>query len=233
MGSKGTYSIWNESGKTLIVGGSPLEISYSVDASSTGILSSSVSQYEIAAFSFLSDLTTLFGGASPELTSTAFLSVSGKDFVPVNNPSEASVFLANYRLSLNNRPLVSRSFNMESISVGLDANKKILSFRTYVFPSFAANTEQSPILSYAEAKNALFSGKATLVEFSYTGEKTKKNIILQPSSPPARSTIYDIQLGYLFSPLEDFLAPVFLFSGRGSDSSGNTLSTTTVISATK
>ncbi|MFZ2025560.1 MAG: hypothetical protein WAV51_04745 [Microgenomates group bacterium] len=232
-GSKGAYSIWNESEKTLIVGGSPLEASYSVSNTPTKTLSSSTAQYEIAAFAFLSELTTLFGNATPELVSTTFLSPSNEDPVPVEDPTKATVFLANYRLSLDTHPLLSRSANIESVSVGIDADKNVLSFRSYVFPEFAKSSSPVSLMSYEEAKNNLFSGTGALIEFSYIGGDTKENVILQPSIPPTRSTIYAVQLGYFFSPVEEILTPVYLFLGKGTDSSGNLLSTTTVVSATK
>jgi len=181
----------------------------------------------------LTKLSSLFGNNQPSFSSETYIAPSGEDPVAVNNPTKATVFLANYQITLEGRPFISKSANLETASVGVDAQNNILSFRAYVFPQFKKTTAPSPILSYNEAQSFLFSKRGILLDFSFVGSKNKEATIVQPDAPPKMIIISNVLLGYYFSMESITLTPVYLFFGEGVDEQGKTLSTTTVVSATK
>jgi len=232
-GSKGTYLVWNETGRSLIVGGNPLEVSYSLNTGSTKSLSSDTSLYQKTALTFLNKLSSLFGEIQLKLSSETYIVPSGEDPVVVDNPTQSTVFLAKYRLLLGGYPLITSAANVEGAAVGVDADNNILSFRTYIFPQFIQNTSPSSLFSYSEAQNLLVSNKGILLSFSYIGDKNKTTAIAQSDAPPQTSTITNVLLGYYFSPETGNLSPVYIFLGEGVDKQNNVLSTTTVVSATK
>ncbi len=232
-GSKGTYLVWNETGKSLIVGGSPLEVSYSLNSGSTKSLSSDTSSYQKTALTFLNKFSSLFEEIQLKLSSETYILPSGEDPVVVDNPTQATVFLAKYHLLLGGRPLITSAANVEGAAVGVDADNNVLSFHTYVFPQFIPNTAPTSLLSYNEAQNLLVSNRGILLSFSYIGNKNKAVTIAQPDTPPQTSTITNVFLCYYFSPETEGLLPVYVFFGEGVDKQKNFLSTTTVVSATK
>lgn len=232
-GSKGVYFIWNEGGRSLIIGGNPAEVSYSSGAGSTKNLSSDTSTYKVAAQNFLNNFSSLFGDVHLNISSESYIVSSKEDPVVTEDPTKASVFLVNYYLLIGDRPVITSSANIEGASVGVDAENNILSFRSYVFPQFKADSKQVSLFSFSEAQNLLVSNRGVLLNFSYVGSKNQGESIAQANTPPQISTIKNVLLGYYFSPELKTLTPVYVFFGEGVDGQKNILSTITVVSANK
>lgn len=232
-GSKGTYFLWNEAGKTLTVGGSPLEVSYTNNTLSSKNLRDGVT-YSVSATAFLSNFSDLFPSLQPTLSSELYLAPQGGDPKVVLSKSDATVYLANYSFGLGGFPLLLSQATLESASVGLDADGNILSFQFSVLPAFIKTGASYSLISSGDAASLLLQNNGALVRFAYEkGASGKENVIIQPDTPPSSSSISDMQLGYYFDSSTLTLLPAFFFLGTGVDTNGNTLSTLSVVPAGK
>ncbi len=223
-----TYQ-WQRGGATLSIGGDPVSIVYTSGAVAVGASSLSLPQLRSAAASFIQKI-----GLSSSVVSFAdmepnyFAAPLGNIPQELPGPAQAVLIQVNYRYTINNRPLFLGIPNVPGASVRFNARGDVVLFRAMWVPEVISQKTEIPVISAQKAIERLMAGVGVLVSVSPQQTKDPEGIQYTVNA----SSVREILLGYYYGPGQTIFAPVYLFSGEGTDpDTGTPVSTVTIISA--
>lgn len=156
---------------------------------------------------------------------------SSNDSHPVEQSQPGGAFLAQVDLiaTIGGLPLYINDINSPTFSAGFDGSGQLVTIRGFILPSVEKSKKEVAIISYQEALARLKNGKGVLSRVSLvptTGE------VFYSGEIPSNIVIEKASLGYVYSPLQDYLVPAFVFTGGAITPIDNQrVVTTTVVSA--
>jgi len=219
---------WDEGEKTFSAGGSPPAIAYlSGLPKNLPSVSVSVEVLKRSARSFLEDNALVPAGTAAENINTAYLAPVGNDPVQTTR-DRATVVQLDYRLFLGGIPVLSGYPDIPTYTFWFDGAGAMRKFSGLLFPPVEVAGEIQ-ILSLSEAKARLESGGGTIL--SAFSQADKNRVETQYYSFKT-TRVTDASQAYYFTPGQEVLAPVYVFTGTATDErTKKTVNTITLVSA--
>lgn len=224
-GSRGQFSMWNEKGKNLVVGGNPLELSYSTGTPADTLFNDNINQelFTNAARTFLQSIQLTEPTIGVKLMPITYLSFVDKDPIQKTNPKGARALQLSYQYYVGTTPLFIRFPNNPSIAFQFNVHGDIISFFAFWPPALLPQTNTVAILPCSDAVQKLTSGSGILVDVT---KNTTDSSFFYANEPPKSVVVDSTEFGYYLSSPQKRLAPLFVFRGTAE---GGVFTTTTVL----
>jgi hypothetical protein len=162
-------------------------------------------------------------------TSPRYFNPSNGDANETTSMIEATSVELRFQYAINSIPIYFGSASGPSVTVRLDANKKIISVSAYIIPVFTKTTTDNQIVLSQEAVARLNNNEGRITDLVSSDKGDQPYYF---DSPPTVVDVVNVDLAYYYSPSQKTLVPVFAFKGTGSVG-GKTVETTTLVSAVK
>lgn len=226
VGSQGVSFYWNTKTRSLTVGGDPINIAYSEDVGLSDTIRATEDELSRAAVSYLTRLGIPPSPFFLKKTGSVYMRPEQQDPRPVASASAATLIQMSFQYTIDGFPVFVNPPSVPGAEVSVNGKGEVGSFRAFWFPTITKESEKNTIVSYDEAVRRLLSFQGVLASVETEGGTSE--VLL--TRPPDISTIYQVELGYFYSPDQQSLSPVFVFYGKGVQNS-LTLKTITLVSA--
>lgn len=226
-GSRGKYIIASQQEKEGTISETPLSFAFTLGRSSGSIISNDMSMYKKASDDLFESWSILSSTYKTRLLGIKFFSFSN-DAHPIEIPTPAGATLAqlDFGVLLDTLPVLIGDADTPIFTTSFDGNNTIIRVQGIILPNIE-NKGVIKIIPYVEALQKLKTNKGVLSGVSYTNRGIERFLT---GESPTNAAIEKAELGYLYSVNQDYLIPIYVFTGR-STLSGEEIITVTIVSA--
>ncbi len=228
-GSRGRMALVTQKTLEAAVSENPLSFAFTVASPSGSFVTGDATVYKNSAETTLREWSLL-----PEPFETSLFSLRYFRF-PDPHPEEQSapngalVAQVDLMTTIQGFPVFSGDANTPSFSADFDGGNRLIKIRGLVLPSVKKSGEEITIISYQDALERLKNGNGVLSSVSLSPDSNNR---FAAGGVPSNIAIERVILGYLYSPYQEYLVPVFVFTGKATTPKDNErVITTTVVSA--
>ena len=230
-GSRGRMVIASGNGREGVVSEAPFSFSFTIASYSGTIVSGNTTLYQDAAAAALSEWSLLPTPYTARLSFVRYFAFSNAEPHPIeqSDPRGALVAEIDMTASVEGYPIFVGDADTPAFSASFDGTNRLIKLRGVIFPNVVKGPKEIAIISYTEALQRLKNGVGVLSSMSLA-VKTKEGFMT--GEAPSGVAIERASLGYLYSPYQDYLVPIFVFTGKTNlQEERQQVITTTVVSA--
>ncbi len=228
-GSRGKYTNLNWNGKFGILSESPLAFSYTQAGQTDRFVTNDVDAYRDIALGAITELSMLpkpFVLSPPQIT---YLSIHDAHPTQLPDSQGAHVAQLNFSVQIESLPVFFSDADTPAFSISINGYNQITVFRGFFLPDIAKAPQPASVISYDEALSRLKSNKGILSSLSLARQGEYE---FMTGEVPDFIEVESASLGYFYSKNQDYLIPVFVFTGKAREpGSSAVLQTTTIVSA--
>lgn len=229
IGSRGRYASFSLNNKSGTLSENPLTFTLRAAVSSNRFVTNNISNYVDVFVSGLADLSVIPQPFSATISAQRFFSFNDPHPTELPAPQGATITQLDFAAIIGGMPVFINDADTPVFSASFNGDDALTELRAAILPDVTKETQNVSIISYSEALQRLKanSGIFSSVSLAGTGEKE-----FMTGALPSAINIRGVMLGYFYSPAQEFLVPVFVFTGVAAEPNEKAmLRTTTVVSA--
>lgn len=229
IGAKGRYASFIQGGKSGTISENPLAFVVRTSATSNKTIANNTNTYVSMVTEALTDLSLLPSLFVPTVTAQRYFKFDEPHPSDLQSPEGALVTRLDFTVLIENMPLFIGDADTPVFSASFNGDNTLVELRSSILPDIVREKNSVGIISYEEALRRLKTNTGVFSSVSLTSSGDKE---FMTGALPADIKVEKVTLGYYYSTTQDFLIPVFVFSGSAQEPGGSaTLRTTTVVSA--
>lgn len=229
IGAKGRYTSFSGAGKSGTVSENPLTFAFHTTSTSKKTVTNNINKYLTTVTGRLSELSVLPAIFKPTLSSQRFFTFDEPHPSELTGSEKALITKLDFAVAVEGLPVFIGDADTPVFSAGFNGDDVLVELRGFILPDITKGTQNIAIISYESALERLKNntGVFSSVSLSASGDKE-----FMTGGLPSSVQIEKAVLGYYYSPLQDYLVPVFVFSGVAQEPGEKAvLRTTMVVSA--
>ena len=229
IGSKGRYASFSSGPRSGTLSENPLTFTLRTNTSSNRFVTNNISKYIDMFTSSLAELSVVPRPFTATMSAQRFFSFNDPHPTELTTPQGAVVTQLDFAAVIDGLPVFINNADTPVFSASFNGDDVLMELRATILPDITKETQIIPIISYAEALQRLKNnvGIFSSVSLTSTGEKE-----FMTGALPSAIRVQKVALGYFYSSVQEFLIPVFVFTGAAEEPGEKAiLKTTTVVSA--
>ncbi len=229
VGSKGRYASFLQGTKSGTLSESPLTFTYRSVVTSNKFVTNNAEQHVAATISMLADLSVLPPPFTATMSAQRFFAFTDPHPRELGSAQGAVITQLDFVAMVGSIPLYINDADSPAFSASFNGDNALTELRAIILPDITKDDKNLSIISYKEALERLKNnaGIFSSVSLTRTGEKE-----FMTGAPPSTITVQNVSLGFFYAPNQEFLVPVFVFTGVAAEPNEKAvLRTTTVVSA--
>ena len=229
IGSKGRYASFSKNGKSGIISENPLTFTFQTVLAPKKLVTNNVNKLLTITTSSLTEHSVLPAAFSPVLSTQKFFAFDEPHPTELDGPENALVTKLDFVVTVDGLPVFVNDADTSVFSASFNGDDELVELRGFLLPDVSKGEQGFAIISYEEAVRRLKSNTGIFSSVSLTSSGDKD---FMTGDLPVSIQIEKAVLGYFYSPLQEYLVPVFVFSGTAQEPGEKAvLRTTTVVSA--
>lgn len=229
VGSKGRYTSFSQSGKTGTISENPLTFAFHSALPSNRLVTNNINTYLTTVTENLTGLSVLPEGFTPTVSGQQYLSFEEPHPTELTGPERALVVKLDLTASKDGLPIFVNDADTPIFSASFNGDDALIELRGFILPDISKSGQDIAIISYEEAVRRLKNDAGVFSSVSLSASGNKK---FMTGELPDAIQIKKVTLGYLYAAGQEYLVPVFVFTGEAREPGGNAvLRTTTIVSA--
>lgn len=229
IGARGRYASFVQGGKSGTISENPLTFVVRASATSNKTITSDANTYLSTVTGALTELSLLPSLFVPTITSQRYFKFDESHPADLKSPEGALVTRLDFTASVEGAPLFIGDADTPVFSASFNGDNILVELRSSILPDITREKTSVEIIPYEEALSRLKSNTGVFSSVSLTSASDKE---FMTGALPDNIKIERVTLGYYYSNIQDYLIPVFVFSGSAQEPGGSAiLHTTTVVSA--
>ncbi len=229
IGSKGRYANFSSNNMSGTLSENPLTFTLHTTVSSNRFVTNNIGKYIDVFTSGLADLSVVPQPFSATISAQRFLSFNDPHPTELTTPQGAVITQLDFSAVIGGLPVFINDADTPVFSASFNGDDVLTELRATILPDVTKEAQSVSIISYSEALRRLKAnvGIFSSVSLTSTGEKE-----FMTGALPSAINIQRVTLGYFYSPVQEFLVPIFVFTGTAEEPGEKAvLKTTTVVSA--
>lgn len=229
IGSKGRYASFSLNNKSGTLSENPLTFTLRTTVSSNRFVTNNISKYVDVFVSSLADLSVVPQPFSATISAQRFFSFNDPHPTELPAPRGATITQLDFAAIIGGMPVFINDADTPVFSASFNGDDMLTELRAAILPDTTKETQNVSIISYGEALQRLKANAGIFSSVSLTGTGEKE---FMTGALPSAINIQGVTLGYFYSPAQEFLVPVFVFTGAAEEPGKKAvLKTTTIVSA--
>lgn len=229
IGARGRYASFVQGGKSGTISENPLTFVVRTAATSNKTVTNDVNTYLSTVTGVLTELSLLPSLFIPTITSERYFKFDESHPTDSKSSEGALVVRLDFTASIEGAPLFIGDADTPVFSASFNGDNVLVELRSSILPDITREKNSVEIISYEEALHRLTSNTGVFSSVSLTNAGDKE---FMTGALPDNIKIEKVTLGYYYSNIQDYLIPVFVFSGSAQEPGESAvLHTTTVVSA--
>jgi|GEM_PF-792537 len=229
IGSKGRYASFSSNNKSGTLSENPLTFTLRTTASSSRFVTNNINKYISVFTSGIADLSVVPQPFSATVSAQRFFSFNDPHPTELPTTQGAVITQLDFSAVIGGFPVFINDADTPVFSASFNGDDALTELRATILPDVTKEAQSVSIISYGEALQRLKTnvGIFSSVSLTSTGEKE-----FMTGALPSAINIQRVALGYFYSPVQEFLVPIFVFTGTAEEPGEKAvLKTTTVVSA--
>ncbi len=229
IGSKGRYASFSVGSKSGTISENPLTFAFHTVLASKKFVTNNVNKYLTAVTEGLTGLSVLPDVFTPTLSTQRYFTFDDPHPTELAGPENALITTLDFVVAAGGLPVFINDADTPAFSASLNGDDALTELRGFILPDVSKSDQRLAIIPYDEAVKRLKNNTGIFSSVSLTVSGDKE---FMTGELPTAIRIESVVLGYFYSARQDYLVPVFVFTGVAAEPNEKAvLRTTTVVSA--
>jgi hypothetical protein len=228
-GTRGNFLVWRQDNASLTYAPDTNSLVYSSGNGPKEILTQPTGAYQAKAEKFILQNIPLLSKDFMKFASFEYFAPGKNGGNPVYQPQKATVIQINFLMVVNDFPLYNKSLSFKpSVFIQLNSDLQVITCSVTLMPKVTLTDKFLSVITLDQAIKRLNSSEGSLINYKWGVVGNEPEIIPEV---PENIKINKTELAYYYNSDDEYVLPVFIFTGFGFLNGTNSIYTTTVVSA--